>query len=72
VPDAFRTEIFDLFNRGEKMLSSERGTGIGLALVARFAALHGGKAWVESTSSGGASFRVLLPACVVAERATAV
>jgi signal transduction histidine kinase len=54
------------------MLSSERGTGIGLALVARFAALHGGRAWVESTSTGGASFRVLLPACVVAERATAV
>jgi PAS domain S-box-containing protein len=72
VPDAFRAEIFDLFNRGEKMLSSERGTGIGLALVARFAALHGGRAWVESTSTGGASFRVLLPACVVAERATAV
>jgi PAS domain S-box-containing protein len=72
VPDAFRAEVFELFNRGGKMLSSERGTGIGLALVARFAALHGGKAWVESTSSGGASFRVLLPACVVAEPATAV
>ena len=72
VPDAFRAEIFELFNRGGKMLSSERGTGIGLALVARFAALHGGKAWVESTSSGGASFRVLLPACAVAEPATAV
>ena len=73
VPDAFRAEIFELFNRGGKALSSERGTGIGLALVARFAALHGGSAWVESTSSGGASFRVLLPACVLlTEAATTV
>jgi PAS domain S-box-containing protein len=67
VPDAFRAEIFELFNRGEKMLSSERGTGIGLALVARFAALHGGRAWVETASGGGASFRVLLPGAATAD-----
>jgi PAS domain S-box-containing protein len=72
VPDAFRAEIFELFNRGGKALSSERGTGIGLALVARFAALHGGSAWVESTPSGGASFRVLLPACILSEVTTPV
>jgi signal transduction histidine kinase len=37
------------------------GTGIGLALVAQFAALQGGKAWVEDRPGGGASFRVSLP-----------
>ena len=37
------------------------GTGIGLSLVAQFTALHGGSAWVEESSSGGASFRVFLP-----------
>jgi PAS domain S-box-containing protein len=66
IPEAFRAQVFELFNRGGKMLSSERGTGVGLTLVARFAALHGGRAWVESNGTGGASFRVLLPACVVA------
>ena len=34
------------------------GLGVGLSLVARFAAAHGGRAWVEDRE-GGASFRVL-------------
>ena len=38
------------------------GTGIGLSLVAQFAALHGGRAWVEDAPGGGADFRVWLPA----------
>jgi two-component system sensor histidine kinase MtrB len=41
------------------------GTGVGLALVAQFTALHGGSAWVEDRPGGGASFRVRLPGCVV-------
>ncbi len=65
VPDEFKAGLFDIFNRGSKVLSSDPGTGIGLALVARFAALHGGRAWVEDGTGGGASFRVLLPACVL-------
>jgi PAS domain S-box-containing protein len=65
VPEELREDIFEIFNRGTKSMSSERGTGIGLSLVARFAALHGGRAWVENTQSGGAAFRVFLPACVV-------
>jgi signal transduction histidine kinase len=34
--------------------------GIGLSLVARFAELHGGRAWVQEREGGGSSFRVLL------------
>jgi hypothetical protein len=36
------------------------GMGLGLSLVARFAELHGGRAWVEERVGGGAAFRVLL------------
>jgi PAS domain S-box-containing protein len=64
VPDEYKEAVFETFNRGANMLSVTPGTGIGLALVARFAALHGGGAWVEDTAGGGASFRVRLPGCV--------
>jgi PAS domain S-box-containing protein len=55
-----RTVIFEPFRRGEQSASTS-GTGIGLALVAQFAALHGGRAWVEDSPRGGAGFRVFLP-----------
>jgi PAS domain S-box-containing protein len=64
VPDEFKEAVFETFNRGANMLSVTPGTGIGLSLVARFAALHGGRAWVEDAPGGGASFRVRLPDCV--------
>jgi signal transduction histidine kinase len=59
IPPAFRESIFEPFQRGEATDAS--GTGIGLSLVARFAELHGGRAWVEERAGGGASFRVFLP-----------
>jgi signal transduction histidine kinase len=70
VPDALRESIFDAFVRGDgPHRSHSPGTGIGLSLVARFAALHGGRAWVDDRAGGGASFRVWLPDGP-AERAT--
>jgi PAS domain S-box-containing protein len=65
VPDEHKQAIFETFNRGPKMLSSSPGTGIGLSLVASFAEAHGGRTWVEDSAGGGASFRVLLPDCVL-------
>jgi signal transduction histidine kinase len=65
VSDEFKQGVFELFNRGPKIESGERGSGVGLSLVARFAALHGGRAWVEDGSGGGASFHVLFPGCVL-------
>ena len=56
-----RESIFELFDRGDAD-PQVGGTGIGLALVARFSELHGGRAWVEPNPEGGSSFRVLLPA----------
>ncbi|MGZ4114846.1 MAG: GAF domain-containing sensor histidine kinase [Actinomycetota bacterium] len=60
IPPELRDVIFEPFRRGVSDDPSP-GTGIGLSLVAQFAELHGGRAWVEDRSGGGASFRVLLP-----------
>ena len=56
-----RDAIFEPFRQGPTISSHSPGTGIGLSLVSRFAALHGGRAWVEERPGGGASFRVFLP-----------
>lgn len=61
VPVALRTAIFEPFRQGPATPEHSPGSGIGLALVAAFAELHGGRAWVEDREGGGASFRVWLP-----------
>jgi PAS domain S-box-containing protein len=58
VPREDREIIFEAFAQGGS--SHAGGAGVGLALVARFAELHGGRAWVQERKGGGASFRVLL------------
>lgn len=60
VPADLRQAVFEPFRRASLDQPSP-GTGIGLSLVARFAELHGGRAWVEERAGGGASFRVWLP-----------
>jgi PAS domain S-box-containing protein len=61
VPAELRESIFEPFRQGNQVVSHNPGVGIGLSLVARFAAIHGGSAWVEERDGGGASFRVFLP-----------
>jgi PAS domain S-box-containing protein len=60
VPDDFKEKIFVPFSRGPEAAALP-GSGIGLSLVAGFAELHGGRAWVEDRPGRGASFRVFLP-----------
>jgi PAS domain S-box-containing protein len=60
VPDDLKEKIFVPFSRGPEAADIP-GSGIGLSLVAGFAELHGGRAWVEDRSGPGASFRVFLP-----------
>ena len=60
VPDALKEIIFEPFKQGPTTTPQSPGVGIGLSLVARFAALHGGRAWVQDRKGGGSSFRVFL------------
>jgi two-component system, OmpR family, sensor histidine kinase PrrB len=60
VPESERTSIFDRFYRGEGTIVP--GSGLGLALVAQQARLHGGDVVVESSPQGGARFVVSLKA----------
>jgi K+-sensing histidine kinase KdpD len=60
VPDELKDAIFEPFRQGPGPASTSPGVGVGLSLVARFAELHGGRAWVEDRPGGGASFKVLL------------
>lgn len=57
VPLAERNRIFERFTRGT---SGSSGSGLGLALVAQQAALHGGGARVGDGPLGGACFEVWL------------
>ncbi|HEV8424207.1 MAG TPA: histidine kinase N-terminal 7TM domain-containing protein [Actinomycetes bacterium] len=61
IPEEQRESIFRPFQRGPGGATYAPGSGVGLALVAQFASLHQGSAWVEDRPGGGASFRVLLP-----------
>jgi signal transduction histidine kinase len=63
VPDQEKLAVFERFGRGlaARRATAPGGTGLGLALVQDHAALHGGRAWVEDGTSGGARFVVEIP-----------
>jgi len=61
IPAELRDSVFEPFRQGPGAPTHAPGVGIGLTLVARFAELHGGRAWVEERPGGGSSFRVLIP-----------
>jgi two-component system sensor histidine kinase PrrB len=59
VPSVEREHIFERFQRGSRAIGP--GSGLGLALVAQQASLHGGGVVVGNSPLGGASFEVHLP-----------
>nr|WP_205267570.1 HAMP domain-containing sensor histidine kinase [Mycolicibacterium sphagni] len=60
VPEAERAAVFERFARGST--ASHSGSGLGLALVAQQAELHGGTASLEDSALGGARLVLRLPA----------
>jgi two-component system, OmpR family, sensor histidine kinase PrrB len=60
VPEEERAAVFERFSRGSTAARS--GSGLGLALVAQQAELHGGTAAMEASPLGGARLVLRLPA----------
>jgi two-component system, OmpR family, sensor histidine kinase MtrB len=63
IAPAERTAVFARFRRGPSVATGtprERGSGLGLALVAEHCRAHGGSVWVEDRPGGGARFVVEL------------
>jgi two-component system, OmpR family, sensor histidine kinase PrrB len=59
VPEGERAAVFDRFSRGSTAARS--GSGLGLALVAQQAEIHGGTASLETSPMGGARLLLRLP-----------
>ncbi|MCA1004407.1 HAMP domain-containing histidine kinase [Rhodococcus hoagii] len=62
IPDHERTTVFDRFARGAS--AHPDGSGLGLALIAQQAELHGGTAELTDSPLGGARLRLELPRTV--------
>jgi len=63
LPPAALERVFDRFSRLDRARSrAHGGSGLGLAIVGHVAEAHGGHAAAENWPTGGAGFRVRLPA----------
>ena len=62
IPESVKGEMFKPFGDDGSIAAHDPGPGTDLALVARFAELHGGRAWTEDLTEGGSALRVYLPA----------
>lgn len=62
ISDADKAHIFErFFQANDSVGNGQAGTGIGLSLVAEYAALHGGSASVADNDGGGTVFTVTIP-----------
>ena len=57
IDPAVRDQVFDRFVKG----TGSRGSGLGLAIARHLVEAHGGTLVVESTGSGGTTFRASIP-----------
>jgi len=56
-----REHVFAPYGRGQAAHRAD-GAGLGLAVVARLVALHGGRIAVQGTPGAGTTFEIRLPA----------
>ena len=57
--------IFDPFYRGADAVERQiHGNGLGLSLVKRIVAAHGGRVTVTTRAGAGSSFTIALPPCL--------
>jgi len=73
IPAAELPHIFDPFYRGAQAVERQvHGNGLGLSLVKRIVAAHGGRVSVTTRAGAGSSFTISLPAVAPDARARAV
>ncbi len=61
VDPADRRRIFEIFQSVGKRADGCTGTGMGLAIVKKIVERRGGRVWVDSNPTGGASFHATFP-----------
>jgi signal transduction histidine kinase len=69
VPKAERDHIFRRFWRGDRRRSGSGSAGLGLAIVARIAEMHGARLSVDDRPGGGAVFAMRFAAAAPASGA---
>jgi two-component system, OmpR family, sensor histidine kinase KdpD len=62
IPVCDRERIFDRYYRSAVSSHGADGTGIGLSVAKRTAAIHGGSVWVVSDEAAGSTFYAAIPA----------
>ena len=61
IPEDERDKIWQRFYQIDPARSSDRGAGLGLAMVQQIAEVHGGRMTLESLTGAGSAFTLHLP-----------